>query len=232
MTADTGEERLSRPASQTLHRGLLVLESLADRDEPQSVGEIAERLGLHRSIVYRVLRTLADHHLVRRHLDGRYGCSLGLVTLARSAFGDLEAAATSELSALADDVGATAFLAVPDESEVVTVASVEPRHTMAHVRYRTGLRQPLHRGAVGQAILAAGAARPGEPPGVARARQRGWASSSVPVLPGASAVAAGTVLGTHLVAAVGVVLTAENGSAARVAARVRQAARSLAHTIP
>ena len=52
------------PQSQTLDRGLRILEHLAAVGSPQPIADIGSALGLHRSITYRLLRTLEDHHLV------------------------------------------------------------------------------------------------------------------------------------------------------------------------
>ncbi|MGB3377038.1 MAG: helix-turn-helix domain-containing protein, partial [Microbacterium sp.] len=56
------------PASQTLSRGIRILEILADG--PLSIDEVATRLDVHRSIAYRLLRTLEDHRLVARNAAG------------------------------------------------------------------------------------------------------------------------------------------------------------------
>src|SRR3954465_11771409 len=71
------------PQSQTLDRGLRILEPLAAAGSAQSVMDIAQAVGLHRSIAYRLLRTLEDHQLVERDAGGRYGLGLGLAALAR-----------------------------------------------------------------------------------------------------------------------------------------------------
>ena len=59
------------PASQTLSRGIRILEVLADAREPLMIDQVADRLGVHRSIAYRLLRTLEDHGLVTRDAGGR-----------------------------------------------------------------------------------------------------------------------------------------------------------------
>jgi DNA-binding IclR family transcriptional regulator len=233
VSAHTAETHPGRPASQTLHRGLLVLETLAQRGEPDTVGGLAAALGLHRSIVYRILRTLADHGLVRRHVDGRYGCAVGLVSLARSAFGDLESASSAELTSLADDLGATAFLAVPDGGEIVMLATVEPRRTVAHVRYRAGSRHARGEGALDVALRAAAGPAGQEPRPVAEARARGWVDGPLDVLPGARTVVSGVAVAGDPVAAVGVVLAAGDGESdpSPLGDRVSAAARALADTL-
>ncbi|MCW2698033.1 MAG: Transcriptional regulator, IclR family [Modestobacter sp.] len=180
----------SAPQSQTLDRGIRVLEHLATLGTPQPIGEIAAALGLHRSIAYRLLRTLEDHRLVERDPAGHYRLGLGLAGLARGVRADLQSAALPQLTALVAELGMTAFLVVRAGDETVTVASVEPYDTAAHVVYRPGTRHPVGRGAPGIALLMT------EPPSsddraeLARARRDGWASSHGEVIPGMRSIAA------------------------------------------
>lgn len=140
--------------SQTLSRGLRVLEVLAQADGPLGIPELCERLELHRSIVYRLLRTLEDHSLVVRDASGLVRLAVGLAVLARSVEQDLRAAVTPELSELANAWGMTAFLTVLNDDAVVTLASVEPRHTPGAVAQRPGSRHSLDLGGPGRAIRA------------------------------------------------------------------------------
>ncbi|GAA3735842.1 DNA-binding IclR family transcriptional regulator [Spinactinospora alkalitolerans] len=176
--------------SQTLDRGIRVLEALRDAQAPMAIAELARSLGVHRSIVYRILRTLEDHRLVSRTADGAYELGLGLPILARGVRHDLQSAALPVLSLLANDLGRTAFLVVPSGNEAITLLTVEPRQSVAHIAYAPGMRHPLDRGAPGLAVLAAWPPRPDERPEVAEVRCRGWAYSRSEVLPGMSAVAA------------------------------------------
>lgn len=182
--------RPAAPHSQTLDRGLRVLEVLAEGEAPQSSAALAAALGVHRSIVYRILRTLEDHRLVSRRPEGSWELGVGLAVLARSVTPTLRAAALPELAAVANELGVTAFLAVADRDECLTVLSVEPRHSQAHVTYRPGGRHPLDRGAPGIALLAGAPPRASERPEVAGARRAGYALTRGEVLHGMSSVAA------------------------------------------
>ncbi|WUH93340.1 helix-turn-helix domain-containing protein [Streptomyces sp. NBC_00433] len=145
MTAET---------SQTLDRGLRVLKLLADTDHGLTVTELAAKLGVNRTVVYRLLATLEQHSLVRRDLGGRARVGLGVLGLAHQVHPLLREAALPALRSLAEDIGATAHLTLVDGSEALAVAVVEPTWTDYHVAYRTGFRHPLERGAAGRAILA------------------------------------------------------------------------------
>ncbi|MGP2438854.1 IclR family transcriptional regulator [Streptomyces sp. JW3] len=146
MTAET---------SQTLDRGLRVLKLLADTDHGLTVTELSHRLGVNRTVVYRLLATLEQHALVRRDLGGRARVGLGVLGLGRQVHPLVREAAMPALRALAEDIGATAHLTLVDGAEALAVAVVEPTWTDYHVAYRPGFRHPLERGAAGKAILAA-----------------------------------------------------------------------------
>jgi len=145
---------LTAETSQTLDRGLRVLKLLADTDHGLTVTELAAKLGVNRTVVYRLLATLEQHSLVRRDLGGRARVGLGVLGLAHQVHPLLREAALPALRSLAEDIGATAHLTLVDGTEALAVAVVEPTWTDYHVAYRTGFRHPLDRGAAGRAILA------------------------------------------------------------------------------
>ena len=176
--------------SQTLDRGLLCLEFVAASDRPVSVDVTAAQLGLHRSIVYRLLRTLERRHLVERNHDGDYLPGPYLAVLSRGVRQSLRSAAAPVLANLCERLKMTAFLVVADGDEAVTIDSVEPTSLDAHVAYRPGTRHSIDRGAPGLALLAGRAPSAGERPEVALARARGWAESQAEVIAGMASVAA------------------------------------------
>ena len=144
---------MARETSQTLDRGLTVLELLGRRPDGMSVNELAGALGVGRTVVYRLVATLEDHALVRRDLEGKVRLWLGVVPLARAVQPLLRGTALPVLRRLADEVGATAHLTVADGGEALAVAVVEPAWTDLHVAYREGSRHALDKGAAGRALL-------------------------------------------------------------------------------
>ncbi|MBW1598539.1 MULTISPECIES: IclR family transcriptional regulator [unclassified Streptomyces] len=145
MTAET---------SQTLDRGLRVLKLLADTDHGLTVTELSSKLGVNRTVIYRLLATLEQHSLIRRDLGGRARVGLGVLGLGRQVHPLVREAALPALRSLAEEVGATAHLTLVDGVDALAVAVVEPSWTDYHVAYRPGFRHPLDRGAAGRAILA------------------------------------------------------------------------------
>ncbi len=167
-----------------------MLELIATADAAVSVDEAAITLGLHRSIVYRLLRTLEARRLLERNPEGSYLPGPFLAVLSRSVRPTLRAAAAPVLAKLAEELQMTAFLVVADGDEAVTIDSVEPRSLTAHVSYRPGTRHAIDRGAPGLALLAAAPPRKGERSEVTQARRRGWATSESEVIPGMASLAA------------------------------------------
>src|SRR4051812_8053413 len=138
--------------SQTLDRGLRVLDALAGAPDGLTVTELAARLEVNRTVVYRLVSTLEQRALVRRDGQGRLYVGLRVLQLARAVHPALRDLAVPVLRALADAVGATTHLTVADGEEALALAVVEPSWTDFHVSYRVGYRHPLTQGAAGKAI--------------------------------------------------------------------------------
>jgi DNA-binding IclR family transcriptional regulator len=204
--------------SQTLDRGLRVLGLLADVPGGLTVTEVASRLGVNRSVVYRLLATLEEHGLVRRDGDGRARLGLGLLQLSQRVQPLLRDAAVPSLRRLAEEVGATAHLTIADGRDALAVAVVEPSWTDYHVAYRVGSRHPLERGAGGRAILAHRRGEALDPP---------YVFSEGELQVGAHGIAAPVIGVPAIEASVGVVALAEL-DARKVGPRVVRAAAEIA----
>jgi len=218
------------PSVQTLDRGLRLLHLLGAAPDGLTVSELADRLGVHRAIVYRLLGTLAAHRLVIRGEDGRHRLWTGLVELARGVIPRWRNVAEPELTALAEDLQATATLSVASEDASVALLVVEPRMTEFHVAYRPGARHPMNRGATGKAILVGRPPAPREPADVTAARAVGWIATTGEIQPGANGVAAPIVVDGWADACVGVISLVELG--AEAAERVVKAAERIARAFP
>jgi len=222
------------PASQTLSRGIRILEVLADARVPLTIDEIAARLEVHRSVAYRLLRTLEDHRLVGRDASGSVSLGARMAALAAGVAHDLQAEALPELTAIANELGMTCFLGVLDGDDCITLASIEPRHAIASVAQRPGARHPVTVGAPGKAILVQ--LTPAEWPAgveqhlqaeVERARARGYATSHDEVIPTVQSVAVPLVLRGQRPAAIAVVHVATDLEDADIAARLQRSASAI-----
>ncbi|WP_110181907.1 IclR family transcriptional regulator [Nocardioides solisilvae] len=144
---------MAAETSQTLDRGIRVLATLAGEPDGMTVTELGARLGVNRTVVYRLVSTLEQHALVRRGPQGRLQVGLGVLHLASAVQPVVRDLAVPVLRQLAETVGCTAHLTVADGDEALALAVVEPSWTDFHVAYRVGARHPLDQGAAGKAIL-------------------------------------------------------------------------------
>jgi DNA-binding IclR family transcriptional regulator len=175
--------------AQTLARGLHALFHIVEAPEGLTIQQLADALGVHRSIAYRIMETLAEFRLIARGGDGRYRAGPALATLARGFEPSLRDAAVPVMRELANQLGSTVALLVADGRDAVAIAVVEPTNTPYHIAFRAGSRHPIGTGSAGYALLAAGPPVAGEPAEVTRARAVGYAASHGEVEPGAYGVA-------------------------------------------
>lgn len=114
--------------SQTVDRALSILPLLAQG--PADLGQVAERLDVHKSTALRLLRTLHEHGLVYRQQDNRYRLGARLFALAQEAVENLDVReiAHPHLVKLNEQVGHTVHLAVHEENEVLYIDKVESRY--------------------------------------------------------------------------------------------------------
>lgn len=209
--------------SQTLDRGLRLLEVIASSPDGLTVTELSSAMDVSRTVIYRLVVTLESHALVRRGADGRFRLGLGLLTLGRAVQPLLRDAAVPSLRLLADAVGATAHLTIAEGGEALTALVVEPTRSDLHVSVRMGARTPLEASAAGRAILAARTAsgRVLDPP---------WITVSGDGVATPLGIAAPLTGVAGLEAAVGIVTTAEM-SDSEVGPRVARAAGEIARVL-
>ena len=215
---------------QSIQRAMAILRVFSEREPEIGVGEIARRLGLHKSTVSRIMATLLDDGFVWHNPDtGKYSLGMAIVELAGVALGqiDVRAAAMPHMEALGRALDETVSVSVLRHGEAVTVAHHPSTQPVRHVAW-IGRRTPLETTAAGRVFLAAhyapehdavpfaGAAAPGADtapvhgptaPAVAQVRHDGYAVEVDEHEPGTSAVAApivdrhGTVIASLAVAA-------------------------------
>lgn len=176
--------------SQTLERGLLVLRMLAESPEGLTAGEVAVRIGMHRSIAYRLLTALTRQDFAIRTEENRYQVGLSFFTLAERVRPHLLDAAHPILREVTAELDATACLVVAENEFAVAIAVVEPPGSGARFSYGIGNRDPLDRGAAGIALLAAGPAIDDEPERVRQTRRAGHIVTHEEVVPGSYGIAA------------------------------------------
>ncbi|HEV2782605.1 MAG TPA: IclR family transcriptional regulator [Actinophytocola sp.] len=140
--------------SQSLDRALTVLDGLAEG--PRTLDQLAERAGVHKSTVLRLLRTLESHRFVQRDGIRYYRLGTALFDLAHRALEDRDVRRLVEpaLRDLNAATGHTVHLASYEAGEVIYIDKYESRHNV-RMYSRIGKRAPLHCTAVAKVLLAA-----------------------------------------------------------------------------
>jgi DNA-binding IclR family transcriptional regulator len=162
------------PGSQTLARGLHALQLIADAPSGLTVQQIADGVGIHRTIAYRLLATLTQFRFVAKGEDGRYRPAAGLAILGASFDRNVRQLSVPTLRDLADDLGTTVSLLVAEGDQQVAIAVIVPTQVAYQLAFHEGSRYPLNRGAAGIALLACMPPRPEERDLVVRTREQGW----------------------------------------------------------
>lgn len=156
-TAGDRRPRVSSTAGVlTLAKGLRILEAVGEQPHGTTLAELARRLRLNKSTLYRFLTTLEQAGYVGR-IAGTDRLRLGTRVL-RLAGEMLDAlplrdVASPHLADLMLRTGEAAHLSVLDDAEVVYVDKVDsPQRLRLHSW--VGLRMPAHATAAGKAMLA------------------------------------------------------------------------------
>lgn len=162
------------PGSQTLARGLNALQLVAGSRDGLTIQQVADSIGVHRTIAYRLLSTLASYRLVAKSEDGRFRVAAGLAALGATFDNNVRELSLPILRQLADELGSTVSLLVAEGDQQVAIAVIVPTHVSYQLSFHEGSRYPLDRGAAGIALLAAMPPQPGERGLVTKTRTQGW----------------------------------------------------------
>lgn len=138
--------------SQTVQRAVLIIESLAE--QPRTLSQVAELLGVHRSTALRLLQTLEANGFARRRGDGRYAVGTRLIAIAQQALEslDLRPLAGPHLRRLHELCGHTIHLAQLVDNEIIYVDKIDSADGV-RLYSRIGRTASPHASGVGKAIL-------------------------------------------------------------------------------
>jgi DNA-binding IclR family transcriptional regulator len=141
---------------KTLLKGLSMVEALAGSRNPRGVSDLAEELGLTKSNVHRVLKTLvAAGYVTQIPSTGRYKLSLKLWELGSKLIArlDLKREALDVMERLSDLTRETVHLSILDGAEVIYIDKIDSPEPIR--AYSTvGGRAPAYAVATGKALLA------------------------------------------------------------------------------
>jgi DNA-binding IclR family transcriptional regulator len=143
--------------SQSLERGLDILEAIADEGGEVGVRALARRLGLSPTIVQRLVTSLAGRNYIEKNGDTqRYRLGHRALALAASGEGafDYLAAARRELERLAHDHHLNGFVSVLRGGRAIYLLAVQADGPVA-IKVSPGSEMPLHSTSAGKVLLAA-----------------------------------------------------------------------------
>lgn len=200
--------------SELLRRAVQVMEVLRTSPEPLSIRQVAERAGLSKSTVQRLLRDLVttdlvgQHHVTQRYQLGPRTLALGAAYQKRL---DVRQVAMAHMTRLRDTTGETVGLSVEYGDQMMHIEQVASELTLRSM-FDIGRPHPLWSGAPARLLLAErsdeeirtilaehrrGDVEPVNPPSpddlladIAEAKRHGYALAVEETLPGVSTMSA------------------------------------------
>jgi IclR family transcriptional regulator, acetate operon repressor len=139
-----------------LEKALDIFEAIGSEPQGISQADLSARLKVPRTTLYRLLASLVARGLVRRDPVRRvYLLGFKCFELARQAHssGDLVAASASEMRALRDLTGETAYLGIAEGYEILSLERFDGAHS-ERSNAALGQRKPMHCTSQGKATLA------------------------------------------------------------------------------
>jgi DNA-binding IclR family transcriptional regulator len=141
--------------AQTVDRALVVLQIVATEARPVSLDEIASRAGLHKSVTYRLVRSLENAGFIGRDPSlGGYAIAATFLSLSVQAVSriDLRRHARPAMEAIVALHGETASLHIRSGVQRVCVDSIEGGHAIRRV-VPVGETLPLYAGETGRVLM-------------------------------------------------------------------------------
>ena len=144
-----------RARSQTIERAALVLTCFSAEEPQLGLADLAARLDLNPSTVYRYVATLEDAGLLVRNQRGGYRLGLRVIELAGIALNQIEVRkhALDEMDRLCDQVSFLTNLAVLLDGDVLHLAHSAPK-SVPRMYTALGRRAVAHCTSLGKALLA------------------------------------------------------------------------------
>ena len=140
----------------TLSRTLKIIEVFDANTPALRLTDIAEKVQLHKSTVYRLLNFLvSENYLAFDESTKKYRLGYKFLTLASVVLSYLDITDISKpiMRELVDKTNQTANLAVLDRDAVIYIAKIEPPSSI-RISTRIGARVPAHCTALGKVLLA------------------------------------------------------------------------------
>ncbi|GLQ36012.1 IclR family transcriptional regulator [Amylibacter marinus] len=136
-------------------RLLIVLESMARAGVPVTPTEVNQELNLPKPTIHRLFNTLEEQGFIQREIDGRgYSPGLRLRKMSTGILSSLRirTARTAILGKLAEEIGETCNIAIPDRDTMIYLDRVESKWPL-RIQLPVGTRVPFYCTASGKMYL-------------------------------------------------------------------------------
>lgn len=152
-----GAEAVVKDEVSALARGLALLRTIADANEPLSNRDLAERAGIPKATISRLTATLQSAGFLRLAPGDRYALGPAALHLGNAYLRsfDFRQQARVHLAELAEAAGANVHLGVRDGLDIVLIDTLRPRSALVLSRMDVGSRMAIATSAVGRSYLAA-----------------------------------------------------------------------------
>ncbi len=136
-------------------RTMAILEALAEHPEESGVSEIAQKLDMSKSTVYRFLQSLKTRGYVVQDAEDRYRLSVRLFELGAQALPHLDIVREAEpgMRRINELTGETVHLGILDEGSIVYVHKIDSKYNL-RMYSRIGRRAPLYCTGIGKVLMA------------------------------------------------------------------------------
>jgi DNA-binding IclR family transcriptional regulator len=158
MATATTEGGTGRHHIPVIDRMMDVLAAIEREPRGSTISELAAAVHVPRTTVYRILKTLQSHAVVRRAPAGTYTLgprlrSLSLRIPDHELGYDLAAVALPHLRKLSNDIGESSKVSILDAGATVVLVGVQGKRDYA-LTITEGQRLPIHAGAGSKVLLA------------------------------------------------------------------------------
>jgi DNA-binding IclR family transcriptional regulator len=146
---------LPQATTRTVDRALDILLCFSENEPNLTLTQISERVGMHKSTVYRLLATLESKRFVQRMDDATYRLGLGLVELGFSVLkqNDIHRQALPFMQRLATEYRENVDLGILDGEHILYLHVIESQQRVK-IASAPGQRLPAFCTATGKALLA------------------------------------------------------------------------------
>jgi IclR family KDG regulon transcriptional repressor len=151
----TGDFHLPQPPTRAVDRALDILLCFTQTEPNLTLTQISERVGMHKSTVYRLLATMEHKRFVQRLDDATYRLGLGLVELGFSVLksNNIHRQALPHMQRLAAEYRENVDLGILDGTHVLYLQVIESQQRVK-IASAPGQRLPAFCTATGKAFLA------------------------------------------------------------------------------